>query len=310
MGTSRFSPDRRRALAVIAGAPAALAMSRARPQSRAAMRTRPIPASGEPLPVVGLGTWQTFDVGDDPGARAPLREVLSLFAGAGARVVDSSPMYGTSESVVGDLAADLGIRDRLFLATKIWTRGRDAGIRQMEQSLRRLRTDRIDLMQVHNLADVGTHERTLAEWKRAGRVRYIGITHYAAFAYDEVEARLRGGSWDFLQINYSLDERESERRLLPLALEKGVAVIANRPFAAGGMFRRARGKPLPAWASEIGIRSWAQYFLKWILGHPAITCTIPGTAKPEHMRDNLGAGTGELPDPALRRRMAEYYDTL
>jgi len=310
MGTSRFSPDRRRALAVIAGAPTVLAMTRARSQSRAAMRTRPIPASGEPLPVVGLGTWQSFDVGDDSGARGPLREVLSLFAAAGARVVDSSPMYGTSESVVGDLAAELGIRNRLFLATKVWTHGRDQGVRQMERSLRRLRADRIDLMQVHNLADVGTHERTLAEWKQAGRVRYVGITHYAAFAYGEVEARLRGGSWDFLQINYSLDERESERRLLPLALEKGVAVVANRPFAAGGMFRRTRGKPLPAWASEIGIRSWAQYFLKWILGHPAITCAIPGTARPEHMRDNLGAGTGELPDPALRRRMAEYYDTL
>jgi len=310
MGTIRFSPDRRRALAVIAGAPAALAMSRARSQPGAAMRTRPIPASGEQLPVVGLGTWQTFDVGDNPAARAPLREVLSLFVNSGARVIDSSPMYGTSESVVGDISAELGIRDRLFLATKVWTRGREEGIRQMERSLRRLRTERMDLMQVHNLADVETHERTLAEWKQAGRVRYIGITHYAAFAYDELEARLRGGRWDFVQINYSLDERESEQRLLPLALEKGVAVIANRPFANGGMFRRVRGKPLPGWATEIGIRSWAQYFLKWILGHPAITCTIPGTGKPAHMRDNVGAGTGELPDPRLRRQMAEYYDTL
>jgi diketogulonate reductase-like aldo/keto reductase len=168
----------------------------------------------------------------------------------------------------------------------------------------------MDLMQVHNLADVATHERTLAEWKQSGRVRYIGITHYAASAYGEVEARLRGGRWDFLQINYSLGERECERRLLPLAIEKRVAVIANRPFAEGAMFRRVRGKPLPPWAAEVGIKSWAQYFLKWILGHRAITCAIPGTGRPEHMRDNLAAGVGTLPDEGLRRRMAEYYDTL
>jgi diketogulonate reductase-like aldo/keto reductase len=305
-----FSSGRRRVLGLLAGAPAALAMSRGRARPRAAMRTRAIPVSGEPLPVIGLGTWQTFDVGDDVAARAPLREVLSHFAGEGARMVDSSPMYGTSESVVGDLAAELGIRERLFLATKIWTRGRDEGVRQMERSLRRLRVDRMDLMQVHNLADVETHERTLAEWKQAGRVRYIGITHYAASAYADVEGRLRSGSWDFLQINYSLGEREAERRLLPLAIEKRVAVIANRPFAEGGIFRRVRGKPLPPWAAEIGVASWAQYFLKWILGHPAITCAIPGTGKPDHMRDNLGAGYGRLPDERMRRRMAEHYDTL
>ena len=310
MGTSAFSSTRRRTLALIAGAPAAVAVSRARSQSGFAMHTRPIPASGERLPVIGLGTWQSFDVGNDPAARAPLRELLSLFAAAGARVIDSSPMYGTSESVVGDLVAELGIRDRLFFATKVWTHGRDEGIRQMEQSLRRMRVERMDLMQVHNLADVATHARTLAEWKQAGRVRHIGITHYTASAYGEVEAQLRSGKWDFLQINYSLGERESERRLLPLALDKGIAVIANRPFGAGGAFRRVRGRPLPAWAAEIGIGSWAQYFLKWILGHPAITCAIPGTGKPEHMRDNLGAGVGKLPDQRLRRRMAEHYDTL
>ena len=310
MGTELTSSTRRRALALIAGAPAALAMSRARAQRAAEILTRPIPASGERLPVIGLGTWQTFDVGGDQGARRRLREVLALFAGAGARMIDSSPMYGTSESVVGDLVAELGIRDRLFLATKVWTRGRDEGVRQMEQSLRRMRIERLDLMQVHNLADVETHASTLAEWKQAGRVRYNGITHYSASAYAEVEAQLRRGRWDFLQINYSLGEREAEERLLPLALERQVAVIANRPFGAGGMFRRVRGHPLPAWAAEIGIASWGQYFLKWILGHPAITCVIPGTGKPQHIRDNLGAGVGSLPDQGLRRRMAEYYDTL
>lgn len=305
-----FSSTRRRALGLVAAALAGLVMSRARAQPGTKLLTRPIPSSGERLPVIGLGTWQTFDVGTDPAARAPLREVLSLLGGAGARVVDSSPMYGSSESVLGDLVAELGIRDRLFLATKIWTRGREDGIRQMEQSLRRMRVERMDLMQVHNLADVETHAHALEEWKQAGRVRYIGITHYSASAYGRVEAELLRGTWDFLQINYSLAEREAERRLLPLALEKGIAVIANRPFGEGGMFRRVRGQPLPGWAAEIGVASWAQYFLKWILGHPAITCAIPGTSRPEHMRDNLGAGFGRLPDQRLRRRMAEYYDTL
>lgn len=285
-------------------------MTRARSQPGTRLVTRPIPSSGERLPVIGLGTWQTFDVGADAAARAPLREVLALLANAGARMVDSSPMYGASESVVGDLVGELGIRDKLFLATKVWARGREEGIQQMEHSLRRMRVEHMDLMQVHNLADVETHARALSEWKQAGRVRYIGVTHYSASAYAEVEAQMRSGRWDFVQINYSLGERESERRLLPLAIAKGMAVIANRPFGEGGMFRRVRGQPLPGWAAEIGITTWAQYFLKWILGHPAITCAIPGTSRPEHMRDNLGAGAGKLPDQRLRRRMAEHYDTL
>jgi diketogulonate reductase-like aldo/keto reductase len=219
-------------------------------------------------------------------------------------------MYGTSESVLGDLAAELRIRDRLFVATKVWTSGRDEGIRQMELSLRRLRVERVDLMQVHNLVDADTHARTLAEWKQQGRIRYAGITHYSSSAYREIEARLRSGRWDFLQINYSLAEREAERRLLALAHERRVAVIVNRPFGEGAMFRRVRGKPLPAWAGEIGVASWAQYFLKWILGHPAVTCAIAGTGKSEHVRDNLGAAYGALPDEAMRARMAVHYDTL
>ncbi len=274
----------------------------------AQLAVKPIPSSREALPVIGLGTWQTFDAGSNAAARAPLREVLDGFARAGGRVVDSSPMYGSSEAVVGDLAASLGVRERLFLATKVWTRGREDGVRQMQQSFRRLRTGRIDLMQVHNLVDVATHTKTLQAMKAAGQVRYIGITHYTSSAHAEVERWLKTQTYDFLQINYSLGEREAEQRLLPLAQARKVAVIANRPFAEGALFRRTKGKPLPPWAADMGIASWAQFFLKWIVAHPAVTCAIPGTGRPDHMADNLAAGRGELPDAAGRQRMAEYYD--
>ena len=279
-----------------------------KPAQAADLITRPIPASGEGLPVIGLGTWQTFDVGNDAAARAPLREVLKLLDH---NVVDSSPMYGSSESVAGDLIAELGIRNRLFVATKVWTSGRAEGVRQMEISFRRLRVDRMDLLQVHNLVDVATHTQTLKVWKAQGRVRYIGITHYTSSAYPEVERWLRTGDYDFLQINYSLAEREAEKRILEMARERRVAVIVNRPFAGSSLFRLVRGKPLPPWASaELGVESWAQFFLKWVVGHPAVTCAIPGTANPEHMRDNLAAGVGPLPDAALRERMAQYVDSL
>jgi diketogulonate reductase-like aldo/keto reductase len=269
--------------------------------------SKPIPSSGEQLPAIGVGTWQTFDVGGDAAARGPLREVLKLLNG---NVVDSSPMYGSSESVAGDLIAELGVRDRLFIATKVWTSGRDAGLRQMEDSFRRLRVERMDLMQVHNLVDVATHTGTLKDWKQKGRVRYMGITHYTSSAYADVERWLKTGDYDFLQINYSLGEREAERRVLPLALEKKIAVIINRPFAEGALFRKVKGRALPPWAAELGVASWAQYFLKWIVSHPAVTCAIPGTGKPEHMRDNLAAGSGALPNDGERRRMASYFDSL
>ena len=311
MRQGKHSSGRRRALTLIAGAGAALAVRPRMSQStEPASITRPIPSSGEHLPLIGLGTWQTFDVGEDARARAPLREVLSAFAAGGAKLIDSSPMYGSSESVVGDLVSELALRARLFLATKVWTSGREEGIRQMEQSFRRLRVERLDLMQIHNLLDAATHTRTLEGWKQAGRVRYVGITHYTSSAYREVERWLKGGNYDFLQINYSLDEPEAAERLLPLAREKGVAVIVNRPFGKGSMFRRTRGKPLPGWARELGIASWAQYFLKWIIAHPAVTCAIPGTGKPEHVKDNLGAAHGLLPDAAMRDRMAKYFDAL
>jgi len=275
-----------------------------------AMLTRNIPATGEALPAIGLGTWQVFDVGGDAAARAPLRDVLRTFFAAGGRMVDSSPMYGSSESVVGDLCSELSICEPLFVATKVWTSGRDAGIRQMETSFKRLRVEKMDLMQVHNLVDVATHTKTLADWKARGRVRFVGITHYTSSAYAEVERWLKTGQYDFLQINYSLAERASAERLLPLARERRIAVIANRPFAEGAMFRRVRGKPVPEWAKEAGMATWAQYFLKWIVAHPAVTCAIPGTGRAEHLADNLAAGSGALPGEALRTRMAEHFDSL
>lgn len=262
------------------------------------------------LTKIGLGTWQTFDAGNDSAARAPLREVLRIFAGAGHGIVDSSPMYGSSESVAGDLIGELGVREQLFIATKVWTSGREDGIAQMETSFKRLRVKVMDLMQVHNLLDVATHTQTLQDWQQQGRVRHIGITHYTSSAYTEVERWMKTGAYEFVQINYSLAEREAERRILPLAAERKMRVIINRPFAEGALFRRTRGKPLPPWAAELGIASWAQYFLKWIVGHPAVTCTIPGTGRPEHMRDNLGAAKGPFPDAAARGRMADYLESL
>lgn len=272
--------------------------------------SRKIPSTGEELPAIGLGTWQVFDVGGNAGGRAQLRQVLAEFAKAGGRMIDSSPMYGSAESVAGDLVAELGLRDRLFVATKVWTRGREDGIREMERSFQRLGVKQMDLMQVHNLLDVEVHSKTLLDWKAKGKIRYLGITHYTASAHGEVEKQLKREKYDFLQINYSLAERDAEKRLLNICSEKNIAVIANRPFAEGAMFRRVRGKPLPPWAAEAGVASWAQYFLKWIVGHPAVTCTIPGTGSPEHVADNVAAGFGALPDEKMRKRMAEHYDTL
>jgi diketogulonate reductase-like aldo/keto reductase len=270
------------------------------------MLERPIPSSDEKLPVIGLGTWRTFDVGASVAEREPLEEVLRRFAGLGGRVIDSSPMYGTAETVVGDLAGALALTDKLFLASKVWTSGRDAGVAQMEHSLQRLRARRLDLMQIHNLLDWRTHLRTLGEWKAAGRIRYLGVTHYTSSAYDELERVLRSEPLDFVQVNYSLGEREAQRRILPVARERGIAVLVNRPFSEGGLFQRVRGRALPSWAEELDCESWAQFFLKWILGHPAVTCVIPGTSRPEHVVDNMKAGVGKLPDSATRERMAAF----
>lgn len=272
----------------------------------ASIMRRAIPSTGELLAVIGLGTWRAFDVGGSATEREPRRQTLQRLIELDGTVVDSSPMYGRAEAVIGDLAGDLGVTGKLFLATKVWTTGRDAGIAQMEQSSQRLRARRIDLMQVHNLVDWRTHLPTLRDWKDAGRIRYLGVTHYTASAYDELERVLRREPMDFVQLNYSLEEPEAERRILPLAQERGVAVLVNRPFATGGLFQRARNRALPGWAAELGCRSWAQLFLKWILAHPAVTCVIPGTARPEHVADNLEAAAGRLPDGPARERMAAH----
>lgn len=271
--------------------------------ARETMQRRAIPSSGEMLPVVGCGTWRTFDVGTSAQERAPLAEVLRILADAGGSVIDSSPMYGPAEGVAGDLLRDAASRDKYFLATKVWTSGRGSGIAQMEQSFARFHANRIDLMQVHNLLDWRTHLPTLRAWKSEGRIRYLGVTHYTASAYGELEAVMRAEQLDFVQFNYALNDRAAEKTLLPLAKDRGIAVIVNQPFGGGGLLRSLLSRSLPGFASEIGCDSWAQLLLKFVLAHPAVTCVIPGTGKPEHMRDNIKAGLGALPDRALQEKM-------
>jgi len=294
---------RRAVICTLAGAVAGLAGSA--PASAApSMITHKIPSSGELLPVIGLGTWQTFNVGHKAEERLVLEQVLREFVTLGGSVLDSSPMYGAAEQVAGDLAFKMGIRSKLFIATKVWTYGREAGIRQMEESMDKLRARPIDLMQVHNLQDVHTHLATLRDWKRQGLVRHIGVTHYMAGAHEEVARLIKSEQVDFIQINYSAGEREAEQRLLPLARERGVAVIASRPFVGGDVFRRLRSRPLPPWAADIDCRSWAQLLLKFVVSHPAVTCAIPATGKLEHLRDNMQAGYGRMPDEAQRALIA------
>ncbi|WP_250515205.1 aldo/keto reductase [Caballeronia sp. INDeC2] len=295
---------RRDFLRVTAAALAARAAEAAEPQPAQAMHKRPIPSTGEPLPVVGCGTWRTFDVDDDAARRRELADVLHALFAAGGSVIDSSPMYGSSEAVAGALLAQSHTRDKAFIATKVWTDGRAAGIAQMEQSMRLWRTGRIDLMQIHNLLDWRTHLATLREWKAAGKIRYIGVTHYTSSAFAQVEAVLRSERVDFVQINYAANDRDAEARLLPLAAERGVAVIVNQPFGGGSLLASLRDRPLPAFAQELGCASWAQLLLKFVLGNAAVTCVIPGTGRPEYMIDNARAGVGIFPDEALRQRIA------
>jgi aryl-alcohol dehydrogenase-like predicted oxidoreductase len=299
------------ALGVLAATPcwamAALAQSRPfAPPEAASMTTdtiatRPIPSTGEALPVIGCGTWLGFDLAPGSPGHAGLPGVLDALFAAGGSVIDSSPMYGRAETTAGELLAAAGGHARAFIATKVWTRGREAGMAQMEQSFARLRARRIDLMQVHNLVDWRVQLASVRRLRDAGRVRYVGITHYTASSYPEVEAVLRAETLDFLQINYALDDRLAAERLLPLAHERGVAVLVNQPFGGGGLLRRLSGRPLPGWAAEIGCTSWAQVLLKFVLSHPAVTCAIPGTRQPAHMLDNLAAGRGGVPDMAFWR---------
>ncbi len=275
------------------------------------MLKRPMLSTGEAMPVIGLGTWQVFDVEGSPQDLAQRREVLDVLFAAGGRMIDSSPMYGRSEAVVGMLLSTMNARDKAYLATKVWTRGEAEGIRQMETSMARMHAGAsIDMMQIHNLVDWRTHLKTLRAWKEQGKVRAIGITHYTVPALDELAAIVRAEKIDAVQLVHSIGVRAAEERLLPLCAEKGVAVIVNQPFGQGSFFRRVNGKALPDWAAEMGIASWGQFFLKYIVSHPAVTCVIPGTSKPDNMRDNVAAGFGPMPDAAGPRRLAAYWDGL
>lgn len=274
-----------------------------------AMRTATIPATGERLPVIGLGTYSVFDVESSEAEIASRREIARLLIAGGGSVVDTSPMYNRSEKVIGDVIKAGIDRNDMFLATKVWTDGRDAGIAQMQRSAEFMNTEVIDLMQVHNLRDTGVHINTIREWQEDGRIRYSGITHYTASALEALEHEMRTYAPQFIQINYSLGEREAEERIFPLAQELGIAVLVNRPFQAGRLFRAVEGLSLPDFAVDFA-DSWGQFFLKFIVSHPAVTCAIPATSKARHMRDNVGAGFGELPDAFMRQRMAKFFESL
>jgi aryl-alcohol dehydrogenase-like predicted oxidoreductase len=249
--------------------------------------------------VLGLGTSGPFEVGTSASARAPLKDVLDAFFAAGAKLIDTSPMYSTAESVLGDLMTP-AMREKAFLATKVWTRGQREGVKQMTQSGERMKRPKLDLIQVHNLLDLDTHLRTLRAWKEEGRVRYIGITHYTVGSHSDLARVIEREKLDFVQLNYSATTRDAEQRLLPLAADKGVAVLVNRPFENGGMFNAVRGKALPPWAAQIDASSWGQIFLKYVLAHPAVTAVIPATDKVPHLEDNLAAARGRLPDAKLK----------
>ena len=269
-----------------------------------------IPSTGERLSVIGVGTSRTFDVNSATAAQSPLVEVMQAFFDNGGQLIDSSPMYGSAEAVTGTLLKGLSNKQNLFTATKVWTNGKQEGINQMERSMDRLGVDKIDLMQIHNLRDWQTHIDTLVDWKARGKIRYIGITTSHGRYHDELEKILQQQPLDFVQISYNILDREVEQRLLPIAHERGIATLINRPYQRGSLFRKVRGEPLPEWTSEFDCASWGQFFLKFIAAHPAVTCIIPATSKLKHMVDNMAAGYGRLPDESTRRRMLEYLEWL
>jgi len=294
-------------------AAALAAVSFAPPGLRAAERDlirKTIPGTGETLPVIGLGTSRTLDVSGDPAALSGLAEVLQAFFDHGGELIDSSPMYGSAEQVLGELLNRVGRRDKLFAATKVWTDGEQAGIRQMEDSRQKWGITRFDLMQIHNLRDWRIHLKTLQSWKAEGKIRYTGITTSHGRFHRELEEILRSEPLDFVQLSYNIEDRTVEKRLLPLAADRGMAVLVNRPYQRGDLFRRVKGKELPGWAAEFDCTSWGHFFLKFIVSHPAVTCVIPATSKVHHLRDNMAAGFGRLPDTAMRKRMADYFASL
>ena len=274
------------------------------------MLRKPIPGSPESLPVIGLGSSRTFDVGGDEKAIASFVDLLQAFFANGGELIDSSPMYGSAEQVIGTLLKHAGGRKKLFAATKVWIDGEQAGIRQMESSAQKWGVERFDLMQIHNLRDWRTHLQTLKAWKAEGRVRYIGITTSHGRDHRELETILRNEPFDFVQFSYNIANRSVEKRLLPLAAERGMAVLINRPYQRGGLFRSVKGQALPDWTADFDCRSWGQFFLKYIVSHPAVTCVIPATSKLQHLQDNMAAGFGRLPDAALRKRMQDYFAAL
>ena len=280
-------------------------------QAQSLIRKR-IPSSGESIPIVGIGTARRYEEIKTDADKAPLRETIKQFQALGGTVIDSSPSYGTAEAVVGELVDGLKIRGSLFLATKVSLRrgGRDEGSKQIEESFKRLRTDKIDLLAVHNLLDTDTQLKTIRELKAAGRVRYVGITTSFDNQYGEFEQTMKKETLDFIQVDYALDNRDAGDRIIPLAADRGMAVMINLPFGRGRLFNAVQGKKLPEWASEFDCTSWAQFFLKYIVSHPAITCAVPGMARPEYVIDNLGAARGRLPDAALRKRMEQFIDNV
>ena len=285
-------------------------MSTALQAADSAAITRAIPASGEALPVIGMGSSRTFDVGTDEGVRAQLTEVLRIFFDRGGALIDSSPMYGNAERVLGDLLERIPNKESFFAATKVWINGKESGVQQMHESMARMQVQRFDLMQIHNLRDWRTHLKTLKEWKTEGKIRYMGITTSHGRAHDELIRVLQSESFDFVQFSYNIADREAEKRLFPLARDKGIATLLNRPYQRGALFKRVKSKPLPEWATEFDCASWGQYFLKFVVSHPDATCVIPATANPQHMADNMGAGFGRLPDASMRARMREHFASL
>ena len=279
-------------------------------QGSKSMLMKVIPSSGEKIPVIGMGSSRTFEVGDDQEQRARLTQVLQAFFDQGGTVIDTSPMYGSSEQVLGELLANVQKKQSLFMATKVWTEGRQEGITQMQESMDLLHTPVIDLMQIHNLLDWKVHWETLAEWKQQGRVRYIGITTHRGYDHDELAHVMQNYPIDFIQFSYSIANRKAEQQILPLAAERGIATMVNRPFQRGDLFRHVKGKELPAWAADLDCNSWGQFFLKFVISHPAVTCTIPATSKVHHMVDNMAAGYGRIPDNNQRKAMLEYFDSI
>jgi len=272
--------------------------------------TRAIPSSGERIPVIGMGTSRTFDVGNDPTARSQLQEVLQAFFDNGGALIDSSPMYGNAETVVGDLLKNVRNQDTLFAATKVWTYGKQAGIDQMQRSMRRMGVAVMDLMQIHNLRDWKVHLPTLRQWKAEGKIRYIGITTSHGRSHAELEQIMRSEILDFVQFTYNIGNRIVEESLLPLAADRGIATLINRPYQRGALFKKVKGQSLPEWSKEFDCQSWGNFFLKYILSHPAVTCIIPATSKVRHMQDNMAGGFGKVPDQKMRQRMLSYMESL